>query len=128
MQSQLPGVLEREGIESGDPEIVAATVAAVGWFAAYQNHSQQSRVGPPPRRTFSSIPGLKAFLVSHWREQYERSGYNAFSQEVLDEVAPTAESMTVHPSPSVVWRMFPSILCTLYPGDAEVHDLVRHPR
>ena len=114
----------REGIESGDSEIVAATVAALGWFAAYQNHSQQSRVGPLPRRSFSSIPGLKAFLVSHWREQYERSGYNAFNQEVLDEVAPTAESMTVHPSPSFVWRMIPSILCTLYPGDAEVHDLV----
>ena len=30
----------------------------------------------------------------------------------------------VDPSPSFVWRMIPNMLCTLYPGDAEVHDLV----
>ena len=26
-----------EGIKSGDPEIVVATLGAIGWFAAYQN-------------------------------------------------------------------------------------------
>ena len=58
-----------EGIKSGDPEIVVATLGAIGWFAAYQNGSGQTRFGPLPRRTFSTIPGLKTFLIGHWHEQ-----------------------------------------------------------
>lgn len=113
-----------EGIESDEPLIVTATIAALGLYSGYKNHSRQSRLGPLPWRTFPAVAGLKTFLIDHWYEQYERSGYNAFGEDVMMEVAPTTESMTINPSARFVWRMIPNILCTLYPGDAEVHDLL----
>ncbi len=117
----------REGIKSGNSEVVYLTVAALGVVAAHQyaansGYELQTGRGKQPQWDFSEVPGLKEFLIGHWREQHARSGYHAFGQERLEGIDPV--TFLEQPPPSYAWKMVPSILCRFYPQDSEVHDLV----
>lgn len=117
-----------EGIESDDPEVVYLTVAALSVVAMHQNFPElNTGRGKPPPRTFADVPGLRDFLIAHWREQNDTHG-RRFGDELLAEtLAETnGEPMTllVEPARTSAWRSIPGMLCWFFPGDPKVHEFV----
>ena len=134
----------REGIASADIVVVDLTIRALGRYAMHVVHNLPTRYGSPRKRSFAAVPELKPFLVGYWREQRQRSGYNALGAvqqglglegaEGLDGLTVEALGVDEDASPDEIagaaaaripaWIMVLQILCALYPGDGDVLDLV----
>ncbi len=130
------------GITSNNADVVNLTIKAMGKLIGtralnipipFDSFFMRFQEGPVPMRAFQEVPGLKEFLINHWMEQYESHGYIqesleggipdmvAYIEEAdLDEVALLEELE----KRSIGWTRIPVILCTWWPGDSDVHELL----
>ena len=103
----------RTAVESSDLAVVAAlgrvhmfenarALGAESWLMSHLD------AGSVPMRDYGQVPGLKEFLIDHWRESHAASGFNA------DYDANTNEP----------WKGVPGLLSRFYPGDPGVHALI----
>lgn len=134
----------RNGIASDDANIVHLVIRALGQLASHTAHELVSPHGPLPERSFQQVEGLKRFLMNHWYEQHEKSGYDV-QKATFESLGTDAENPelnlthlgfeeTDEPSPDDIWEAFqerslswpriPLILCVFWPGDPEVHTLL----
>ncbi len=103
----------RTAVENSDLSVVAALarvhmfenargLGAESWLMSYLG------TGSVPMRDYGQVPGLKEFLIKHWRESHAANGFNA------DYDANTNEP----------WKGVPGLLSRFYPGDPDVHALI----
>ncbi len=129
------------GITSDDPEIIDSTIKAINYHDIARTDNRPNPYGPTPARTFQEVPGLKEFLIEYWMQQYEQSGYNQDLEArgmVLPEGGVTnkygdIDDISMKEAQAIAyeikdrltgWPMIPGILCSLWPGDADVLQLV----
>lgn len=145
VSDETANALVQEGIASEEPKIRDLTVNALGDYAAYYTSDLRTPYGMTRERSFSTVPGLKQFLMSYWRERHKASGYDAFGaiQEGLgvekgtngldgfkleniglDEAALPDQVWDAVRARLPAWTSVPQTLCLLYPGDTDVLELV----
>ena len=137
------------GIVSENPAIVDMTIRALGVYASIAVNSLPNRYGPLPHRSFQAVPDLKEFLIGYWRERYHGSGGDPTStvlrelgsldgrslegwtvEGLLPDVegnmdrAYTGDLLVAVSERISPWTMIPGILCTYWPTDEEVHQLL----
>ena len=94
------------GIKSDNPEVVSQTVLALGIFSAaheLKGYPDYQLAEPVLDRSSLKVPGLKSFLINYWRTQ---------TTSVADD--------SRYPS----WEFVPRTLAFIFPGDAEVLDVI----
>ncbi len=118
-----------QGIQSEDPEIVAATICSMAWIAAYSQLSDEDdRSTQSISRNLALIPGLKQFLIDYWEIALgdQKNPWLGTDYTQFVEVR----------SIGTVWRLewawltIPGILVTFFPEDEDVHELIwqaEHP-
>ena len=126
--------------------IVNMTIKALGSLAIKVSYELPSPHGPIPPRSFPEVPGLKEFLIEHSKQQHEKNGYNIEqairrSQGMEDDsdrggIAAAdmdlKEDSDLDPGASMAtfekrlpaWVLIPEILCTFWPGDSDVQQLL----
>ncbi len=120
------------GITSNDAEIVNWTIKALANLSAIiANDHRINPYGPVPSRSFPEVPGLKEFLIDHWKQQHAENGYN--NGDSLDQSLELKDGENDLP-PDILWELLeervigwpsiPQILCVFWPGDADVHQLL----
>ncbi len=121
------------GITSNNADVVNLTIKAMGHLITTRGLNIPIPYGPVPMRAFQKVPGLKEFLINHWMEQYESHGY---IQESLEGGHPDlmayAEEADLNgialfeeiEKRTIGWTRIPVILCTWWPGDSDVHELL----
>ena len=129
----------REGVASGDAEIVDSTVRGIVALAVHRTRNMPSLYGPLPERTLPEVTGLKAFLIGYWRVRHEAAGRDppaavgkALREAGLDgpldcDAARTAECYNrymEHAKATPPWVGVPLALCAFWPQDGDVHDLI----
>ena len=143
----------RAGVASQDPEVIDSTIRSLGMAASRVAHADLLSGPPPPSRSFAEVDGLKEFLISHWHEQYERSGYDPSASllkemdrpddvgDQLNEDLWSARERGDHEAAQAImgeissraaeivfsrpaWPMIPQILCVYWPGDTDVERLL----
>ena len=143
--------LVREGIASESPKIIDSTIRGLGNLAPVLAHDLPHAYGKLPTRTFQTVPGLKQFLIEHWRRQHANVG-GSTSEALRDslgfhlydgilvappsladwglEVADGGEAVDPEALfnelsrriPS--WLMIPQILSVYWPGDSVVEQFL----
>ena len=151
VSSETANSLVRAGIESGDPEAVDIVIRSLGSLGAVLAHDLPHGFEELPSRAFHAVPGLKRFLMEHWREQHGRAGGSTFealndslgfsSPDGLTALSPplTEWGLEVNDAGDVVdpdalirelsrrapsWPMIPQILSVYWPGDFEVEQFL----
>ena len=145
VSNETANAMVRNGIASGDAEIVNLVIRALGRLASHTAHGLLSPHGSLPSRSFQQVDGLKRFLMNHWDEQHEKSGYKVresilralgstdgvnlelnlahLGLEETDE--PTVDDIwNAAQEKSLPWTKIPQILCVFWPGDSDVHTLL----
>ncbi|MCY4013231.1 MAG: hypothetical protein OXG82_11005 [Gammaproteobacteria bacterium] len=133
-----------EGIFSGHGVVVEMTVRAMGEHAAYVANDFLSRHVVIPNREFAQVPGLREFLIEHWRVRNRESGHNTsdvIERETsdignleLDETTPEGpDSLTEGVWERIgkevrertpAWTSIPLILAVNWPGDLAVEQFL----
>ena len=129
--------LVSEGIAQTDPAVVDMTIRGLGNLAMVLAHNLPHAFGNLPTRTFRTVPGLKEFLIRHWRVQHEKTGRNSFEIGLKDvgleslggtmATGPTAADLGLEEDEIVgyfenlldsspPWPMIPQILAVFWPG------------
>ena len=140
VSNEAANALVREGIASGNPEIVELTVWAIIELTAYRLLNLRTFQGPPPERTFQEVAGLKGFLIEYRHERREAAERD--SSAAIDAAEREAE---VDGSPDCeiedaecwenwirtdilrsvpIWVGILRALCAYWPKDGDVHDLI----
>ena len=144
VSSEATNDLVREGIASNDPETVDMVIRGLGRHAAATAHNLPTAYGNLPPRAFAEVPGLKEFLIEHWRERHEKAGRNVF-EAIVDTMgfeSPDGRTITIPPGSDLrpeegeeaslestvskmrarlePWLMIPQILSVNWPGDPDV--------
>ena len=120
------------GITSNDAEIVNLTIKALSTLSVIiANDHRINPYGPVPSRSFPEVPGLKEFLIDHWKKQHAENGYN--NSDSLHQSLELKDGENDLP-PDIRWELLqervigwpsiPQILCVFWPGDADVHQLL----
>ena len=151
ISSKSANSLVREAIESEDPVVVDIAIRSLGNLASVLAHGLPHAYPELPTRSFQAVPGLKQFLIEHWRRQHASVG-GSTSEALRDSLgfhSHDASSVTV-PSPAewglevtdtgeIVeserlvnelfkripsWLMIPQVLSVYWPGDAEVEQFL----
>ena len=120
------------GITSNDAEIVNWTIKALAHPATIiANEHRISPYGPVPSRSFPEVPGLKEFLIDHWKQQHAENGYkNGDSLQQSTKLKDGEKDLPldilweVIAERAIGWPSIPQILCVFWPGDADVHQLL----
>lgn len=155
ISSQAANSLVREGIASGDPKVVDLTIRGLGKLAAVLAHDLPHAYPMLPTRTFHTVPGLKKFLIQHWRQEHEKAGFSIdealrgslgfhTSEGVLVKIPSPAEwglEVTETGEPidleafvaelskrTPAWLMIRQILSVYWPGDPEVERFLYEVR
>ncbi len=121
------------GITSNDEEIVNWTIKALANLSAIiANDYLISPYGPAPSRSFPEVPGLKEFLIDHWKQQHAENGYN--NSDSLYQSTEWKNDEEKDLPPDILWELIqeraigwpsiPQILCVFWPSDADVHQLL----
>lgn len=147
--------LVQAGIESGDSEAIDIVIRSLGNLGAVLAHDLPHAYSELPTRSFHAVPGLKRFLIEHWREHHDQAGGSTF--EVLNESlgfhssdgltvtgpSPAEWGLEVTDSGDIVdpealirelsrrapsWPMIPQILSVYWPGDSEVEQFLYEMR
>ena len=146
VSNQTANDIVRDGITSSNEVIVNMTIKALSSLAIKVSFELPSPHGPIPPRSFPEVPGLKEFLIEHWKQQHEKNGYNIEqairrSQGMEDDsdrggIAAAdmdlKEDSDLDPGASMAtfekrlpaWVLIPEILCTFWPGDSDVQQLL----
>ena len=153
--SQAANSLVREGIVSEDPKVVELTIRGLGNLASAIAHDLPHAYAKLPDRTFQTVPGLKQFLIEHWREEHEKVGFST-AEAIRDSTGiHLSDGVTeTFPSPAdwglevtdageaadlnalldemdkrlPSWPMIPQILSVYWPGDSEVEQFLYEMR
>lgn len=114
-------VLE-EGLFSDDPDIVAAALNAISWYASWVGWDGRSPVEPRPfDRELQRISGLKALLVDTWQKGFaENPGFDASQGLDMMEI----RNGRVAWKSESVWILVPNILAVLYPRDPDGYKII----
>ena len=145
VSNETANAMVRDGIASGNVEIVNLSIRALGRLSGHAAHDFPSPHGSLPSRSFQQVDGLKRFLMDHWYEQHEKSGYNvreamframgskdgvnlelSLADLGLEETdKPTGDDIAAAMQEKwLPWTMIPQILCVFWPGDSDVHTLL----
>ena len=135
------GVLRmlRAGVESDDDRIVDLTLMALNTLTRLYTPELRAVQANPWKsdRGISRVPGLKRFLINHWRAHaagrdfetpmtdVQRPDWFWPSEDFHDEVKDQFWEATVH---SPQWVLIPSVLATHWPNDPEVLELILEAR
>ena len=136
--------LVREGIFSGQAAVVEMTLKAMREHAAYAANDFLSRHVVMPNREFAQVPGLKEFLIDHWRVRNRESGHNT-SDVIERETSDTGDLELDEKTPEggdtltegvwdgigqevrermSAWTSIPLILAVYWPGDLAVEQFL----
>ena len=113
-----------QGIAADNPRIVELTIRAMGAHAVSQNFEERHL--SLPVRTFATIPGLKHYLIGHWRDKIAQEGLvrkmppPAGESSVPSAANPWVEIVESSPD----WLIVPHILANAFPQDGDVHQLI----
>ncbi len=116
VSNESANALVAEGIASEDPVIVETTIHALAGYTVYLPHSAPPGVirgagagpfGPLPTRTFHEVDGLKAFLMTYWRQTHASSGYNLDASQRAAFERVSGLELAPEPVPRVVPRETP---------------------
>ena len=139
VSAEAANALVAAGISSGDPEVVDATIRALGEVAWRRAHGVSGPDGPLPERMFSDVDGLRDFLIAHWRREHEKSGFDSsratrlarerFEESLahldspteIEDIVKRVEQIRRVAAP---WPRIPQIVCVFWPGDPKVLELL----
>ena len=143
--------LVREGIASESPEIIDSTIRGLGNLAPVLAHDLPHAYGKLPTRTFQTVPGLKQFLIEHWRRQHANVGgstsealrnslgFHSYDGIMVASPSPAEWGLEATDAGEPVdpgdflnelsrrvppWLMIPQILSVYWPGDSEVEQFL----
>ena len=124
--------LVREGISSGDPVVVDLTLKAMREHSMFIAHEEYViRPAVFPSREFALVPGLREFLIEHWRARHRESAYNTAAATPEWGASDTGDlrheierlwERTREMTPG--WPAIPRILAVYWPGDPAVEQFL----
>ena len=74
VSSEAANSMVARGISSGDPDSIDIIIRALGDYATLSRYDLPSDYGQLPERSFQSVPGLKEFLISHYKKAQANDG------------------------------------------------------
>ena len=141
VSNQEANALVAEAIATRDAEVVDTIVRALGQYAARVAEGLGVPDGQLPTRSFAQVEGLKEFLIVEWRRKHAESGFNTaqasrqnrdrflaeyghLSNEQSEENWKDPEFWVAYDNAMLSWPAIPKILCTFWPSDSDVLELV----
>ena len=129
--------LVAEGMANGRAEVVELTLKAMmqhAMFIANEDEDWLRRPAVFPNREFARIPGLRQFLIEHWRVRHRETGHNTTAAieratrdigDSGDETEGALERIAEEVRERLPgWPSIPRLLAVYWPGDPAVEQFL----
>ena len=133
------------GIESDNREAVRMVLQSLGFY--FSDFQKYYVVGQIARRDFRRVPGLKEFLISKFQNEYKKSEFDLARAQLNSLFAVTQSNPQYEYQRELIrrfinanndlderyrvtqeaispWTRIPKILCSVWPGDVDVRNLL----